>query len=287
MIVLSTGSLYSYGLDRVFQLAKDAGFDGIELIVDQRWDTRQPEYLRRLVSAFGLPILSVHSPFVQDLDGWEDDPILRVQRSLQLAHEVGAGLVVTHLPFRWHYLALSGSFLKSRRMLPVPWPRSHSYERWLLERQGSDLPGNGVPLAVENMPCRRTLGVRWNPYALNHPDEMLCFKALVLDTTHIGTWDLALLAVYELLKTRLVHVHLSDYDGREHRLPGHGRLPLAELLSRMATDGYQGHIVVETGPQPLGAGSEKRVRRELEQAVVFCREHLQVGRLHIRVATGV
>ena len=39
---LSTGSLYTYGLDRVFALAAEVGFDGIEVLIDPRFDTRQP-----------------------------------------------------------------------------------------------------------------------------------------------------------------------------------------------------------------------------------------------------
>jgi len=51
--ILSSGSLYTYGLDRVFALAAEAGFDGIEVLVDMRFDTRQPAYLRRLVERHG------------------------------------------------------------------------------------------------------------------------------------------------------------------------------------------------------------------------------------------
>ncbi len=50
MIALSTGSLYTYGTARVFELAAEAGYDGIEILTDHRWDSRQPAYLRRLSS---------------------------------------------------------------------------------------------------------------------------------------------------------------------------------------------------------------------------------------------
>jgi hypothetical protein len=51
MLALSTGSLYTYGLDRVFGLAQKAGFDGIEVLVDGRWDTRQADYLDNVTLA--------------------------------------------------------------------------------------------------------------------------------------------------------------------------------------------------------------------------------------------
>ncbi|MBE9470562.1 MAG: sugar phosphate isomerase/epimerase, partial [Chloroflexi bacterium] len=102
MIALSTGSLYSYGTARVFELAAKAGYDGIEVLVDHRWDTRQPAYLRRLSADYGLPIVAVHSPFVVEVPDWPFDQLGRLRRTATLAQEVGASMVVTHLPFRFH-----------------------------------------------------------------------------------------------------------------------------------------------------------------------------------------
>jgi sugar phosphate isomerase/epimerase len=53
----------------VFELAARAGYDGLELMVDQRWETRQAEYLRNLIQRSTLPVLSVHSSFVPDVAG--------------------------------------------------------------------------------------------------------------------------------------------------------------------------------------------------------------------------
>ena len=64
MLALSTGTLHNYGLDRVFALAREAGFQGIEVIVDARWDTRQRGYLDSLRQRHGLPIVSLHAPFL-------------------------------------------------------------------------------------------------------------------------------------------------------------------------------------------------------------------------------
>ena len=69
VIALSTGSLYTYGTARVFELAARAGYDGVEVLVDHRRDTHQPGYLRRLVAEFAQPIVALHSPFVIDVPG--------------------------------------------------------------------------------------------------------------------------------------------------------------------------------------------------------------------------
>lgn len=277
MFVLSTGSLHNYGLERVFALARQVGFDGIEVIVDSRWDTRQAEYLRSVSHAQGLPVLSLHAPFVPGIQGWDQDPILSLKRTLELAGAVGVGIVVAHLPMRWHWLGVEGSLFGSRRLrLPLFWPQAHAYAQWLQQnRDELCCAANGVQVLLENMPARRLLGVRLNLYEFNHPDALMGFKGLVLDTTHLGTWGADVLAVYEQLKTRIKHVHLSDYDGQEHRPPGKGHLPLAQLLQRMAADGYRGCIVFESGPEHLGAGHDGKVDEALRDALAFCRAHFR------------
>jgi sugar phosphate isomerase/epimerase len=40
-VIFSTGSLYPFGLDRVYGWAAEAGFDGFEIMLDERWDTHQ------------------------------------------------------------------------------------------------------------------------------------------------------------------------------------------------------------------------------------------------------
>ena len=56
--IFSTGSLYTYGTERCFALAARVGFDGIELMVDDRWDTRREQHLHRLMNRYALPSVS-------------------------------------------------------------------------------------------------------------------------------------------------------------------------------------------------------------------------------------
>ena len=44
-----------------FELAAETGFDGIEIMCDDRWTTRDPAYLQSLVTRFALSVLAVHS----------------------------------------------------------------------------------------------------------------------------------------------------------------------------------------------------------------------------------
>jgi len=277
MIALSTGSLYNYGTARVFELAAKAGYDGIEVLTDHRWDSRQPDYLRRLSSDYGLPIAAVHNPFVTAVATWPSDQLGRLHRTVALAQKLGAPTVVTHLPFRFYAITGQWHGYRSRRFaLPVPLPRREPYYHFLRDGQVAELEAEtGITIAVENMPAHRFLGMRINGYWFNTPAELLRFPHLTLDTTHLGTWGMDPLAVYEQLRERVAHVHLSNFDGREHRSPPDGHLPLAELLRLMARSGYQGTITVESHPAALDAKDEIKCLAALRRALAFCREHFK------------
>jgi sugar phosphate isomerase/epimerase len=275
MIALSTGSLYVYGLARVFELAAQVGFDGIEVLVDHRPDTRDPAYLRRLSSKYGLPIVALHNPFSHSLSAWPGDQLGRLERTLALAQVLEVPTVVAHLPYRLAGIVVRWSGALSGRFgLPLPWVQRKPWYRALAEERLAEMEAtSGVRIAVENMPWRGLLGVSLPLYWFNRPERMTGFPHLTLDTTHVGTWGWDLLAVYETLRDRIAHVHLSNYDGREHRAPEDGHLPLDALLQRLAKDGYQGAISVESNPASMGAEDEGECRATLARALAFCRKH--------------
>jgi sugar phosphate isomerase/epimerase len=277
-ITLSTGSLYTYGIARVFALAAETGFEAIEILVDHRWDSRQPGYLRQLAQQVDLPIVAVHNPFLPNVPGWAQDELGRLEKTVALARALGAGVVVTHLPLRVTGMRVEFFGAKAGPvLLPVFLRTNHAYRNLLLKGLPAFEAAEGITVGVENMPATRLLGRMWNIYALNDLDMLDAMPHLTLDTTHLGTWGLDPVAVYERLRARVVHVHLSDFDGREHRLPGSGHLPLGRFLSRLSQDGYQGAVSLEVGPEVLEAEDEKQVRAHLRHAVSFCREHTAGG----------
>ncbi len=272
MIALSTGSLYTYGMARVFALAARAGFDGIEVIIDNRWDTRQADYLRRLSADHHLPICSLHSPFIPYLSGWPNDPIARVEATVALAHELNVKTIVVHLPFRVGYVSMQS--FKRQIFLPTPSSPFANMRRWMEQELPAFEAKHDVQLCVENMPARRILGRRFNLVWWNTVDEWSSrFSHLTLDTTHLGTWGLDPLEVYRQVRERVSHMHLANFNGQEHRRLEDGHLPLAELLGMMRDDGYQGIIVVELDPSALGPEDEAQVLAHLKAQVAFCREH--------------
>ena len=96
------------------------------------------------------------------------------------------------------------------------------------------------------------------------------FRAVCLDTTHLGTTGSDLLEVAARLGVRIAHVHLSDYDGRnEHLLPGRGILPLEPFVQWLGRRKFSGTIVVELSPHGLASHDEARLASEFAKARVY------------------
>jgi sugar phosphate isomerase/epimerase len=274
-IALSTGSLYTYGLARVFELAAQAGFDAVEVLADQRWDSRHPAYLQRLSQETGLPIAAIHCPFiVVRTAGWPSDPVSRLRVSATLAKQLGAPVIVAHLPLRFRLarIELLGPGGRSI-LLPLPGSAERGYLDFLVNGLAQFEAAEGVCVGVENMPVKRVLGRQVNPFYLNDPEGLSTLPHLTLDTTHVGTWGMDLLEVYERLKASIVHVHLSNFNGREHRLLEDGHLPLRQLLRSLSRDGFGGTVTVELDPESLQAEDERQVQTHLRRVIEFCREN--------------
>jgi sugar phosphate isomerase/epimerase len=269
--LFSTGSLYTYSITRCFEFAVAAGFDGIELMVDRRWDTRQPPYIDRLVQRWSMPVNAVHAP-LRPIPGWTEGVPAHIQHTLALAEGVGAAVLVHHLPMQVGFGEL---MVKGRHyLIPFPWWRMHrDYITWLEDGYSQLQEGTEVQLCIENMPAKRYLGRLWSPSPWNTVEEIQRFSSLTMDTTHLGTWGLDPTEVYKHWDGRVKHIHLSNYDGREHRRPEIGELELDRLLVHLAATDYSGTITIEVSPDALEEGCEDaRMVQLLATSLEYCRK---------------
>ncbi len=183
-----------------------------------------------------------------------------------------------------------------RRDFLLPWNdrKGQRYHRWLCECLPALQAQTPVHIAVENMPARRILGRRVAFHHFSRPEELARFPYLVLDTTHWGTFGVDPTGVYAEQRERTVHVHLSNYDGREHRLPFKGDLNLRGLLRTMAADSFAGLVVVEVDPWAVAEGdwSLAHIEGTLAETVrevrlQFYPSHSQAAQTHTRCASSL
>lgn len=260
-IGMSTTCVYPLEPEHAFRLAKEAGFDGVEIMVTQEVTTQAAEGLVEMSDRWGLPILSIHAPvlllthFV-----WGRDPRVKLARTAQLAKAVGAGAVVVHPPFRWQ--------------------ASYALEFLSIVRELTD--EHEVEIAVENMFPWRAAGRNMKAYMPGwDPREMDC-DAVTLDFSHAALSGVNSLEYAKDLGDRLRHVHLCDGSGAigegqifdEHLLPGYGREPVAETLRMLADREWDGSIVAEINTRKAKSESERLDM--LRETLAFAREHTSI-----------
>lgn len=236
-ISLSTGSLYHRGLGYTLALARDAGFDGVELMMGLDYALGGVKRVTRLVRNTGIPVLSVHPPVVR-FPGWPRPVALRMLRLVELARAVEAPLIVLHAPLI--------------RGPQTPRALHYSYSLRLAQiAAGEDGPTLGLETVQYNKREQR--------FYLDDAAALAAFATergcgITYDTCHAGANGEDILATYARLRPALVNVHLSDVEWHEgyprtHRVPGAGALPLRELLGCMARDGYDGPLTLELHPK--------------------------------------
>lgn len=88
-----------------------------------------------------------------------------------------------------------------------------------------------------------------------------------LDTTHIGTWQVAPETLLDQLSTNLAHVHFGDYDAEkkiEHLVPGTGTMDLVPFLQALANTHQDITLTVELRPPTTVQAVENAARQSIE-----------------------
>lgn len=255
---LSTGSFYHRGLGYSFELARAAGYDGVEVVLSPRFALGGVAAIARAARARGVRVLSVHPPFFP-WPGWPRRLEERIPRVAMIAQQLGAQVAVCHIhPF---------TRMASR----------HAARFETALRQARAVAGT------------TTIAIETNQYSLRHvrfplddPQALADYArehdcGVTLDTTHAGANGEDILKTYEILRPVLRNVHLSDVQWvegrpRTHAMPGEGTVPLREFLAALARDGYDGLVTLELHPREVSLFDRARAEARLRQALAFCHE---------------
>lgn len=256
-LVLSAGSLYTLPLAKVFEIARDTGFDGMEIIINYDFQYQDNAALIRELQQI-LPVCSLHAPFFE-LDGW-GNKIDQLLRTAALAIDTGIPLINFHPP-AWMGLELK-------------------FWRWFsgIGDFQAEVGQNQVLITIENMPCTGAFKV--NPYLLGQTGKMIRFMQernlyLTFDTAHMGSSKANFLHDFHLFydSGAMRNIHFSDYGyGREHLLPGHGVLPLTRFLNHLRETGYDSTLTLELSPHEFPE-HEDGIREGMAEIFAYlCRE---------------
>jgi sugar phosphate isomerase/epimerase len=215
-VILSSSSVYPESTERTFALAADLGYDGVEIMVTADVQTQREDHLQRLTQRYGVPVMALHSPcLVVSSLVWSRDPLVKLDRTIQLAESLGAGTVVVHPPFVWQRAA-AASFPTALRLL------QESTE---------------VRIAVENEYPQRRAGQQFSLYRPHWDPTMFDCPWYTLDLSHCAAAGSDATELAHRMGGRLAHVHLSDGSVKgsdQHLAPGDGSQPWEEVLRLVA-----------------------------------------------------
>ncbi len=230
------------------------GYDGVEVMVWGDPVSQDIPAVAALAVRYQIPVFAVHAPCLLITQRvWSADPSTRLDRAVQAAAELGAGIVVVHPPFRWQ----------------------RDYAVGFADQVATLEATSGITIAVENMfPVRRG-GLEMSSYLPSPDPTDAGYSHYTLDLSHTATARVDALAMADRMGSQLVHLHLADGTGAardEHLVPGRGSQPCAEVCIALADGGFTGAVVLEVSTRRARTRPERRAL--LIEALLFARLHL-------------
>lgn len=259
-IIVSTGALFHLPLELIFKVAAQAGFDGIELVIDDNPLTTDGAAINQLVKQFEMPVLSVHMP-MSGSSVFGDLPETIISRSFTLAQAIAAKGLVIH---------------------PDRKGNDH-YEQVIISIMKKYSGHSSITLLLENVPRRDNTRIEkrkqlYNPKFVAHLYQPIC-----LDTSHLATSRLDFRSAVQEVLSFVGHVHLSDSniieqdDGTimDQHLPiGSGCLPLEWVIRRLKASHYSGNYCFELRPTLFEGKSAADVEQFIHRMLVYLRRVL-------------
>lgn len=219
-------------LNDIFPALKNAGVNGLELLVQINTSNENIEEVKQIVKKYQLPVLSIH----QSLDSYSNISSREIERLCKIANLFSAKIIVLHSNALRRRL-FDEMFILTLKKLQ----KKHS-----------------VIFGIENMPK--------SPFSLNSDYTWkekeftsVCNKAglsVTFDTTHLAQAGYDICKFYMVNKEKIVDIHLSDFkkhwlnsklllQNGTHLALEEGELPIAKFLRLLKETNYSGLITME------------------------------------------
>ena len=225
-ISVSTGAFYKYNYKEILDIIAQTTCDNIELCLNNAIvDVPLGEIIKEIEKR-NLNVCSIHTPFEFLWKPGEDER-LWINKSIDLARELDAKIITTHITF------------KDTENL------EEQHKKNLIEFSNHD-----IMICTENMPAVMADSATMNSF-LCHSSQLLEFLnefniPLTFDTTHWASYNKPVTDGYNLFKDYIRNIHLSDYlNGVEHKILGTGSLPVKEFIQVLQEDNYKYLLTIE------------------------------------------
>jgi sugar phosphate isomerase/epimerase len=234
MLALTTDSLKGYGLNRIFKFVKEAGYDGVDLVIDPKnFDTQNAKFIKSLSDEIGIPVLAISAP--------QNANARKIKEAIDMAKILGSKIVIIQPPKIFDF----------------------KFTEWLKKEIPKIRQKENISIALENAPSKMFLGII-PEHAMGNIMDLKKFKHACIDTSRIAIKKEDLIRVYKVLKPYLVHIHLSNVKGGvPYAPPEKGILPIESFLAKLKQDGFAGTVSLKINSKFLDVGNDEKVIKTL------------------------
>jgi sugar phosphate isomerase/epimerase len=251
-LLFSTDALSGYGLDLVFDLVKEAWFDGLDLAIRKNFDARKIDYVKKLSDKYELPVR-----VIQTSDNLNDKEI---NRALDLCYELGADTITINAPSFFNFKAfnfIADNILKRRQ-------ENKSIHFTIINPQDSSVFALPIPkYRFSNM--------------VEIVKKYLCYIGLDISNLDSDMFETEFLRKMKDFLPYLSTIYVSDKmrTGEWHILPGEWVLKLEAFLKKVKEYGYNRYITTKIGIAKWDLADSDKVKVILKKARKYLQEHYE------------
>ncbi len=267
-LILSTGAFPGFSVESSMSLAHEAGADGVELMLTPRSSHLDPEHVCRLEERYEIPVRSVHTT-------------LRLRSA---SPEVLARDIIDSARLASRFPRCKALVVHTPQVQSLHDPAARAW--FDAVNTAVDISQRGrFSLAIENS---GRSSIKTPTWAFDHPHRLLWLTEewdlkITYDTAHAASRNWELLDTLKSFMPRIANIHLSDVAERQyrfglwnamrrdHQLPGHGILPLDDVLLRLAQSQYDGLVTLELSPLAVQAWWRPASLKRISEAIERCR----------------
>lgn len=250
MLLLSTSTLVWYGLHRIFDMAKTANYDGIDLALDfQFYDFWDAEYIKSLQKLYNLPVRSVRAP-IKDMSTKHTHAIIK------LSEIIGA----KSLTFAPPYIMDKDT-------------------KWFWELQKLQAHSE-LDICVQNVEAKFLFFVIPEYRNANLEKIKSITGSTSLDLVAIeNASNMDILRAQAIFGSSMKNVYLADKEANKKSImPGRATgwlsyLPLESFLMKLCAIDYAGNIIIKIDPYFIGAGDFQEVMKNLESVRAYYKKY--------------
>jgi len=268
-IGISTGILYKNDLIESLPLIKEAGFDIIEVWAgiggEGKWvhyDYHNWDYTRRLkdkLKELGLRVVSLHSPFSEELDisRVEEDKrnfaISEIEKAIDVLEFLEGNILVFHpstAPSHFDNL-MQKMYRLSQAKKSINEILKYCQNKPVRLALESQLP---------HILCGYSVDLLKLVWEINSQKLGICF-----DTSHANLAE-NICEVVKKFKDWVISLHVSDNRGSsdDHNIPGKGNINWQAFVNTLNLIDYKGVFMLELLEQGRGWDSQKVLREALQ-----------------------